>query len=121
MSFWTWVYSTNESWYHYTVSLHAQSPVPSHEPNAFRSHLLCNPHHHGYSPQPSWEYRILLSPFYELEQVFVGQGMKLIFVVACQSGDTDRTRSRRESDLHHRGWYGVHRRARVDEQVGLEE
>ena len=51
----------------------------------------------------------------------MGQDMKLIFVVACQSGDMRRTSSRRESDLHHRGCYDVHRRARVDEQVGLEE
>jgi hypothetical protein len=51
----------------------------------------------------------------------VGQGMKLIFVVACQSGDMRRTHSRRGSDLHYGGWYDVHRHARVDEQVGLGE
>jgi hypothetical protein len=51
----------------------------------------------------------------------VGQGMKLIFVVACQSGDMRRTRSRRGSDLHYGGWDDVHRHARVDEQVGLGE
>jgi len=51
----------------------------------------------------------------------VGQGKKLIFVVACQSGDMRRTRSRREFDLHYWGWDDVHHRARVDEQEGLEE
>jgi len=51
----------------------------------------------------------------------VGQGMKLIFVVACQFGDMRRTRTRREFDLHYWGWNDVHRHARVDEPVGLEE
>jgi hypothetical protein len=51
----------------------------------------------------------------------VVQGKKLIFVVACQSGDMRRTRSRRESDLHYGGWYDVHRHARVSEQEGLGE
>jgi len=60
-------------------------------------------------------------PFYELEQVFVGQGMKLIFVAACQSGDMRRTRSRRELDLHYGGWYDVHHHAHVNERVALEE
>jgi hypothetical protein len=103
MSSWTWVYSKNESWYHCTVSLHAQNPEPSRELNAFRSHPLYNPHHRGYSRQQSWEYPILSIPVYELEQVFVVQDKKLIFVVACQSGDMRRTRSRRESDLHYGG------------------
>ena len=121
MSFWTWVYSTNESWYHYTVSLHSQSLAPFLELNAFRSHPLYNHHHRGYSLRPSWEYPIWSIPFFELEQVFVVQDKKLIFVAACQSGDMRRTRSRREFDLHYWGWDDVHRHARVDAQEGLEE